>query len=128
MRRVAEACRAWERLAQQIGLGEEAAGAVELALCEAINNAIIHACGNCPSRVVRVTVHQRADWLVLQVHDQGWPMTTEPASVDVRSGADCAEGGRGIGIIRGLMWHVRYRSGPAGNTLEMQYPLPGDQR
>lgn len=127
LHRVAEACQAWERVASELGLSEAALGAVELALSEAINNAIIHAYSRQPGRVVRVVVRRRGAWLVIEVVDYGEPMGPErlvAARLPDRHPAE--ESGRGLGIICSLMWDVRYRSGPPANTLEMQYPLAGE--
>nr|WP_274522465.1 ATP-binding protein [Halorhodospira halochloris] len=126
--RVAELCRAWEELAGEIGLDETAAVDVELALSEAVNNAIIHAYQREPGHTVQVTVTRHQHRLVVAVTDHGRSM---PESLDsllsrLEQDADAQypeEGGRGLAIIASLMEEVAYRSGPSGNTLEMRYPL-----
>ncbi|MCG5533016.1 ATP-binding protein [Halorhodospira sp. 9621] len=126
LRQVAEACRAWQRLAEQLGLGEEAAGAVEQALCEAVNNAIIHAHGQRAGYTVRITVRQDDDWLIVRIHDEGEATGPDLPPVEASGGTvDLDEGGRGLRIIQALMWQVCYLRRPEGNTLEMRYPLPG---
>ncbi|MBK5937268.1 ATP-binding protein [Halorhodospira halophila] len=126
LRQVAEACRAWQRLAGQLGLGEEASGAVEQALCEAVNNAIIHAHGQRAGYTVRITVRQDDDWLIVRIHDEGEATGPDLPPVEAPGGTvDLDEGGRGLRIIQALMWQVCYLRRPEGNTLEMRYPLPG---
>ena len=122
--RVAEACRVWEQLAGELALDAEAAAHIELALCEAVNNAIIHAYRRQPGYRVRVCVGQQGSRLIVAVVDYGTPMPgglpqAEPLGIAGRHN----EGGRGLGIIQSLMWDVTYRAGPDGNALEMQYPL-----
>ncbi len=122
LQRVADACRAWERCAREIGIGTEAINEIELALCEGVNNAIIHAYRDHSGGLVRVTAERQDRWLVLRIQDQGRAMDGQ--LIPPREFECGQEGGRGIGIICALMWHVHYSSGPEGNTLEMQYPLP----
>lgn len=105
-------------------LDPDAAGEVELALMEALNNVIEHGGKRGP-----VDVHAEL-WsgeIRLEIVDQAEPMPERAFLVasetpeDVFSGdpLQIAEGGRGIKLILACMDEVEYVSLPEGNRLRM---------
>ena len=88
---------------------------VNLALTEALANAIEHAHAGDPSKTVRVLIKASAERLLIQVYDQGQGFDIQsipPPDTE-------QERGRGIFIIRSLMDSVSYRKTKHGNVLEM---------
>lgn len=112
-----------ERLARGAGERNDAddslAYAINLALTEALSNAIKYGSGDEAS--VRVSVKIEADGLCIQVFDQGagFDLDSVPQAVP----ETLCESGRGIFLIRQLMDSVAYRKTEQGNVLEMRKKL-----
>lgn len=98
-------------------LDEEATGAVELCVVEAVNNAIEHAYGETAGHPVEVVASVAAGTLSLAVRDRGrtmpWPPVPGPEP-DALS-----ESGRGMFIMRALMDEVDYARDDGWNVLTL---------
>ena len=101
-------------------INEDDAYEVELALCEAVNNAIRHAYKGEPSHLVEVEVEANKEILRFRVSDTGIAMdparlngkeTDHPKGIE-----DMAYGGMGLGIIKNIMDSVEYTSNQGKNT------------
>ncbi len=90
---------------------------VQLALEEAINNALRHGNGSDPAKSVRVAYHVDTDQVWLEVEDEGDGF--EPATVRDPTLAENIDqpGGRGLLFIRTFMNLVEYNSD--GNQVRM---------
>lgn len=101
------------------GWTEDDIMAVELALQEAIANAVRHGCGNDASKKIQCCVSVEASGeVVLVVRDPGKGF--DPASVPDPLGAEniFKPSGRGVFLINGLMDEVDYRDG--GREVQMR--------
>ena len=102
---------------QLAGFDAETAGNVDLAVREAVANAIKHGNNEDPTKWFEVQLHFN-DWVFdIEVADQGKGF--DPAQLP----DCCAEGGllkfsgRGIFLMRALMDEVQFARRPAGGTL-----------
>jgi serine/threonine-protein kinase RsbW len=94
---------------------------LNLALTEAIANAIEHAGKDNGHKIVRVSIHVQGKNLCIQVYDQGRGF--DLAKVPCPDPEELCERGRGIFFIRTLMDYVDYHRTETGNVLEMRKKL-----
>ncbi|MDQ7836595.1 MAG: ATP-binding protein [Humidesulfovibrio sp.] len=98
--------------------------AMELAVCEAVNNSIKHAYAGRPDGVVRVTLAVDGTGLVLCVYDKGTPLEDrQKLNNDLavaRSIDELPEGGMGLFLIRNAADSVGYKAGEQGNVLVLR--------
>lgn len=108
------------------GLDHEEAGAVELCVVEAVNNAIEHAYREQPGSVVEVEMALAATALRIEVRDRGRRMDWAAACAlpDAHAAEHLAEGGRGVLIMRSLMDGLSYHTADGWNVLRMVKQLP----
>jgi serine/threonine-protein kinase RsbW len=109
-------------IAAEAGLEPLAATQVELAVVEAVNNAIEHAYAGRGGGRIEIAVATDDERLRVEIADQGTAMDWEGAyAADVaRLDADpLADGGRGLLIIRAAMDEVEYRSHAGRNVLRL---------
>ena len=98
------------RIAFSIPVSEQAAFEMELAVVEAVNNAIEHAHHHQRNRQITVRLQLRPDLIQFQIIDRGAPIDFDAAmaaSPNLESTGEL-ERGRGLSIIRALMDEVRY--------------------
>jgi serine/threonine-protein kinase RsbW len=110
-----------------LGLAEDAAGAVELSVVEAVNNCIEHAYREDPGQRVEIVARPDGDTLRVVVRDHGRRMdwAAACARADAYAADPDAEGGRGVYIMRSLMDAVTYSSVDGANELTLSMRLPG---
>jgi len=108
-------------LAEDLGLGEDAAGDLIIAGTEAANNAILHGNQRRPDLHVRLDVqvtgvgpHRQ---LELAVHDMGHGLPETPPEDPTSPEHLLDISGRGLLIIRHLMDEVRILPGARGTTV-----------
>lgn len=109
-------------IAREVGLDELGAAHVELAVVEAVNNAIEHAYRGRPGHRVEVAVSAAGPRLTIEIADRGIAMEWEAAraSAAARLARDpLADGGRGLLIIREVMDEVGYRRDGERNVLSL---------
>jgi serine/threonine-protein kinase RsbW len=95
---------------------------INLALTEAMMNAIKHANSDGPDETVEVRIHIEEDELCIRVYDQGQGFDLD--AVPVPDLNHPTEGGLGIFFIRSFMDVVRYEIIEGGNNvLEMRKRL-----
>jgi serine/threonine-protein kinase RsbW len=116
-------------ICQGLEINEDDAYEVELALCEAVNNAIRHAYKEEPGQIVEVAVEADEEALRFLVSDTGIAMdpallggeaTEYPQGIE-----DLADGGMGLGIIKNIMDSVEYCSIQGKNTMCLTKRLKG---
>lgn len=96
----------------------EAVGAdcegVELAVAEAVGNAVLHAFGEGESGTIRVRAEVVADRLVIEISDDGAGIQPDPTR---------RSAGFGLPIIGGLGESLEIRSGVSGTGVSVRFPL-----
>jgi serine/threonine-protein kinase RsbW len=94
---------------------------LNLALTEAMVNAIEHSSPGDEKKTVRVCIHLEDKNICIRVfdHGQGFDLNAVPPP----NFEELGERGRGIFVIRNLMDSVNYRRTDSGNVLEMRKSL-----
>jgi len=113
---VAEAAAAVANFLQSCGVGDEAAFGIDIAVREAVTNAIVHANKEDETKSIEVTVNCVGHALEIEIKDQGEGF--DPASVaDPTEPANLLKtSGRGIFLMRNFMDEVQWSSRPEGGT------------
>jgi len=113
---VADAAAAATGFVQSCGLGEEIAFGIDMAVREAVTNAIVHGNQEDEAKKVEVTFNCLEHALEIEVKDQGEgfdpatvPDPTDPANILKTSG-------RGIFLMRTFMDEVDWLARPEGGT------------
>jgi serine/threonine-protein kinase RsbW len=109
------------RIASSIPVSEQAAFEMELAVVEAVNNAIEHAHDHQRNRQITVRLQLRSDFVQFQIIDRGAPIDFDAAmaaSPNLESAGEL-ERGRGLSIIRALMDEVRYERRHESNHITL---------
>lgn len=105
-------------------LTSDESDALELAVCEAANNAIKHAYKGKADGLVRVTLAVDGTGLVIGVYDRGAPLEDKQKlnndMVLARSLDELPEGGMGLFLIRNAADSVGYKAGEQGNVLVLR--------
>jgi len=114
---VAGAAAAVTAFVQSCGVGEQAAFGVDMAVREAVTNAIVHGNQEDEAKAVEVTFNCLEHALEIEVKDQGKgfdptdvPDPTDPANILKTSG-------RGIFLMRSFMDDVQWLMRPEGGTM-----------
>ena|SRR3984957_4437529 len=101
-----------------LGIPEEKQLEIGLALQEALANAVVHGCGNDPSKKVRCRLDGDSQGRILIiVSDPGPGMEVNSSPVPTLSPNLYQDHGRGIYLIRRLMDDVRFERG--GSEIQM---------
>jgi len=103
---VAEAAAAVASFAQNCGVGDEAAFGIDIAVREAVTNAIVHANNEDDTKSIEIDVKDQGEGF----DPASVPDPTAPANLLKTSG-------RGIFLIRNFMDEVRWSSRPEGGTM-----------
>lgn len=114
---VAQAAAAAADVVKRLGLSDEAAFGVDMAVREAVTNAVLHGNRSDESKFVRLTFTPKPEALEITVRDQGEgfdpnkvPDPTDPQNLLKASG-------RGIFFMRTFMDSVEWSHAPEGGTL-----------
>jgi serine/threonine-protein kinase RsbW len=113
---VADAAAAAADFVKRCGAGDDTAFGVDIAIREAVTNAVVHANKRDETKNVAVTFTCSTEELEIEVTDQGYgfdpasvPDPTDPANIMKSSG-------RGIFLIRNFMDDVEWFMRPEGGT------------
>ncbi len=113
---VADAAAAVTGFVENCGVGEAAAFGIDMAVREAVTNAIVHGNQEDEAKAVEVTFNCQEHVLEIEVRDQGEgfdpaevPDPTDPANILKTSG-------RGMFLMRSFMDDVRWLTRPDGGT------------
>ena len=115
--------------ARQCGCDESAEPDLEIALREALANAIVHGSGSNGEKRVRIRCYGVPDTaLVIAVRDEGDGF--DPAGVPDPRAEDrrFLHHGRGLFLMRELLDHLDYRKGGREVVLYKRYVEPGEGR
>lgn len=103
-------------LLRRMGIGEEAAFGIDMAVREAVTNAVLHGNNQDEAKLVQVALKHSPDWIEISVSDQGGgfnpievPDPTAPENILRTSG-------RGIFFMRNFMDEVDWSIRPEGGT------------
>jgi anti-sigma regulatory factor (Ser/Thr protein kinase) len=113
-------------LAREEHLSADLRFRVDLCLEEALANVRAHAFPADGPHDVVVRCHTSADWLELEVEDNGRPFDplTVPLPPRPRRIEDAPPGGRGVGLIRHFAEECRYRREAGRNHLTLRWRRP----
>ncbi|MDG2254186.1 MAG: SpoIIE family protein phosphatase [Opitutaceae bacterium] len=94
---------------------------IELAFCEALNNAIEHGCNENESLIVRILWKWEAEWLTIEIEDPGnWPATNEGTSLPENP---LDESGRGCFIVDSVFDQTDHHSTQYGHKFVLKKQL-----
>jgi serine/threonine-protein kinase RsbW len=118
---VYKACDFVVAASRRLGFSENEINKIKLAVYEACLNVVEHAYHSDPTKIMRVTVQEEAQRLVIQVIDRGDGFEVNNDNFDVMAAAAARQtGGMGLHIIRRSMDEVTYqRNSHEGNKLIM---------
>jgi serine/threonine-protein kinase RsbW len=110
-----------QRICSAIPLSEQFAYEMEMAVVEAVNNSIEHACHSEPGHPITIRMNLIEDRITFVVSDGGQAVEhlREMPALDQADIAQPSERGRGVQIMRALMDEVGYRTDGASNRLTM---------
>ena len=114
---VADAAVAVTDFIRNCGVSEEAAFGVEMAVREAVTNAMVHGNQEDESKSVEVIFNCHASELEVEVRDQGEGF--DPATVPDPTNAEnlLKTSGRGIFLMRTFMDQIEWVNRPEGGTM-----------
>ncbi len=98
------------------GITEEAAFGIDMAVREALANAVIHGNKLDQNKLVKINVKSSPDSLEIKVHDQGQGFNPETISDPTKEENILKSSGRGIFFMRNFMDEVDWSSAPEGGT------------
>jgi serine/threonine-protein kinase RsbW len=111
-----EAATAVARLVSRSGMSEDVAFGIDMAVREAIANAVIHGNKLDESKFVEISVLRSTDSLEIRVHDQGSGFNPETVADPTKEENLLKSSGRGIFFVRNFMDEVYWLTPPEGGT------------
>jgi serine/threonine-protein kinase RsbW len=114
---VAEAAEAADAAARRYGLGDEGLFALDMAVREAVTNAVLHGNGGDASKPVEITFAGEGGALVVTVRDRGEGFDPEQVADPTAAENLLKTSGRGILFMRSFMDTVEWRRHPEGGTV-----------
>jgi serine/threonine-protein kinase RsbW len=102
---------------ERLGMEEDARHWVDLALREALANAIKHGNAQNPSKQVHVDVAVEGEELVIRVEDEGVGFDPSQIADPLDPARRLLKDGRGIFYMKSFMDEVQYGAGPGGGTM-----------
>ena len=113
---VGEGANAVAEFLSRVGVGEEAAFGIDMAVREGIANAVIHGNKLDEEKLVTITVTKSGDTLELIVRDQGQGFDPDMVSDPTAAENILKTSGRGIFFMRNFMDEVSWSVLPEGGT------------
>ena len=113
---IEEAATAVAGFVNRSGISEEAAFGIDMAVREAIANAVIHGNKLDETKLVEVKVKSSPDSLEIKVHDQGQGFDPKNISDPTKEENILKSSGRGIFFMRNFMDEVDWSTAPEGGT------------
>lgn len=115
--RIGQVERLAERVARELGFGDDDADSLSIAVTEAVNNAMHHGNKLDRKKKVRVRFELFADMATVHVSDEGQGFDPSKLQDPLRPENVLKDSGRGIFILRALMDDVRFCFSPAGTEV-----------
>ncbi|HKR15117.1 MAG TPA: ATP-binding protein [Pyrinomonadaceae bacterium] len=113
---VATAAAAVAEFLNRLGVSEEAMFGIDMAVREAVTNAVIHGNRQDESKIVDVAVKTSPDAVEISVHDQGPGFNPEEVPDPTAAENILKTSGRGIFLMRTFMDEVDWLIRPEGGT------------
>jgi serine/threonine-protein kinase RsbW len=113
---VADAAAAVSEFLNRLRIGEDVAFGVDLAVREAVTNAVIHGNKLDEAKVVEVRLSNTPEALEISVHDQGSGFNPNNVPDPTKDENLLKDSGRGIFFMRNFMDEVDWSAGPTGGT------------
>jgi serine/threonine-protein kinase RsbW len=113
---VATAAAAVAEFVNRSGISEEAAFGIDMAVREAVTNAVLHGNRQDESKTVDVTLKSSPDAVEISVHDQGSGFNPEEVPDPTAAENILKSSGRGIFFMRTFMDEVDWSIRPGGGT------------
>lgn len=113
---VATAAAAVARFLTRSGISDDAAFGIDLAVREAVTNAVLHGNQQDENKTVDVTLKSLADAVEISVHDQGPGFNPEAVPDPTAAENILKASGRGIFFMRTFMDEVDWLIRPGGGT------------
>ena len=113
---VATAAAAVAEFLNRSGISEEAAFGIDLAMREAVTNAVLHGNRQDESKTVDVTLKSSPDAVEISVHDQGAGFNPDDVPDPTAAENILKSSGRGIFFMRTFMDEVDWSIRPGGGT------------
>ncbi len=111
-----KAATAVAELVLRSGIGEEAAFGIDMAVREALANAVIHGNKRDEAKLIEITVKSSHDSFEVSVHDQGPGFNPDTISDPTKEENILKSSGRGIFFMRNFFDEVDWSSSPEGGT------------
>ncbi|HEY0324275.1 MAG TPA: ATP-binding protein [Pyrinomonadaceae bacterium] len=114
---IAHAAEVAAQVVQRLGLGDEAAYGVDMAVREAVTNAVLHGNRKDKTKKVEVKFRGSTEMLEITVRDRGtgFDLSSVPDPTDQQNLLKAS--GRGILFMRTFMDDVEYSRHPEGGTV-----------
>jgi serine/threonine-protein kinase RsbW len=113
---------------ERLGMEEDARHWVDVAVREALANAIKHGNQQNPSKQVRVDLVVEGDEVVIRVEDEGMGFDPSQLGDPLAPENLLRPNGRGIFYMKSFMDQIEYGAGPGGGTLvTLRKRLTGSQ-
>jgi serine/threonine-protein kinase RsbW len=113
---VAEAASAIAGIVSRLRVDENAAFGIDMAVREAVTNAVLHGNQLDENKVVEVIVKTSAAQMEITVHDQGAGFNPEAVPDPTKDENILKTSGRGIFFMRNFMDEVEWEIRPEGGT------------
>ena len=101
----------------RLGVSEEAAFRIDMAVREAVTNAVLHGNKQDESKLVRVTLASSPEMIEITVHDEGAGFNPAEVPDPTAEMNILKTSGRGIFFMRNFMDEVDWSIEPEGGTL-----------
>ena len=113
----------------ECGIPKPVYGDIEIALAEAVNNTVEHACAGLPEASGRITCQIKQHAVVIEISDNGRPLPAHSlpkgAPADISGSiADLPEGGFGWFLIRQITTGLTYSREHGRNRLILEFGHP----
>jgi serine/threonine-protein kinase RsbW len=113
---VGEAAAAVSEFLKRLGISEDIAFGVDMAVREAVTNAVIHGNKLDDAKVVAVKLKNTPEAFEISVHDQGSGFDPNAVPDPTKDENILRSSGRGIFFMRNFMDEVDWSRGPEGGT------------
>ncbi len=114
---IAEAATVAAQVATRLGFGEEALFGIDMAVREAITNAVLHGNREDEDKFVEVTFADSPDELTISVRDEGTGFDPETVADPTVAQNLLKASGRGILFMQNFMDAVEWMPHPQGGTV-----------
>jgi len=113
---VAEAAAAVSEFLNRVGISEDVAFGIDMAVREAVTNAVLHGNKLDSAKFAEVDVKKSPDGLEINVRDQGRGFNPEEVADPTKGENILKTSGRGIFFMRNFMDEVTWTVNPEGGT------------